>query len=74
MSTTTETGIVDYTFTPQRVKGIRIRLGLTQQAFADKVKVNVNMVCRWEAGATPTSGPNLKALLDAEAEAVGAGG
>ena len=63
---TTET--VDYSFTPQRVKGIRITLGLTQQAFADKLGVNVNMVSRWEAGATPSSGRILKALLDAERE------
>lgn len=66
------TKTADLEFTPERVKGIRIALGLTQQDFADRVGVNINMVQRWEAGARPTKGPVLKRLLDAEAEAVGA--
>lgn len=64
---TTET--IDYTFTPERVKHIRIALGLTLQAFADKLGVDPNMVYRWERGAKPTKGPVLKALLDAERDA-----
>jgi DNA-binding transcriptional regulator YiaG len=59
-------------FTPDRVKSIRVALGLTQQDFADKLGVNINMVSRWEAGARPTKGPVLRALLSAEAEAAGA--
>lgn len=57
-------------FSPERVKGIRVALGLTQQGFADKLGVGINMVSRWERGeAEPTRGPVLKALLDAEVEA-----
>lgn len=62
------TTATDYTFTPERVKGIRIGLGLTQEAFAVLLDVNPNTVNRWEKGAAvPTRGPQLKALLDAEA-------
>lgn len=63
---------IDYTFTPERVKGIRIRLGMTQQDFADKLGVHSNTVNLWEKGVThPTRGPQLKALLDADAEVNG---
>lgn len=59
-------------FSPDRVKAIRIRLGLTQEDFATKLGVDGNMVSRWETGKSePTRGPILKALLDAEAEANG---
>lgn len=64
---------LDLNFTPERVKGIRILLGLTQEQFAEKVGVDGNMVSRWERGeATPTKGPNLTALLKAEREATSA--
>jgi len=64
---------VDYAFTPERVKRIRITLGLTHRAFAAKLGVSINNVARWESGAsTPSNGPILKALLDAEREADGA--
>ena len=57
-------------FSPERVKGIRVGLGLTQGDFAKKLGVAINMVSRWERGeAEPTRGPVLKALLDAEREA-----
>jgi DNA-binding transcriptional regulator YiaG len=60
-------------FPPERVKAIRVRLGLTQEDFAQKLGVDGNIVSRWETGKTePTRGPILKALLDAEAEASGA--
>jgi DNA-binding transcriptional regulator YiaG len=61
---------LDFDFTPARVKTIRIRLGLTQEQFAEKLRVDGNIVSRWERGGTkPTRGPILKALLDAEAGA-----
>lgn len=57
-------------FNPARVKNIRVRLGLTQQDFADLLKVNPNTVGKWESGGSvPTRGPQLKALLDAERKA-----
>jgi DNA-binding transcriptional regulator YiaG len=62
------TTTADLDFTPSRVKDIRVRLGLTQQQFADLLRVGVNSVTRWEKGhGTPTRGPILKKLLDAEA-------
>jgi len=54
-------------FTPERVKRIRVMLGETQEDFAKRLGVNVNMITRWERGyAEPMRGPVLKALLDAE--------
>ena len=62
-----------FDFSPERVKRIRISFGETQQAFAKRLGVDVNMVSRWETGvAEPRSGRVIKALLDAEAEANGA--
>ena len=61
---------LDLNFTPERVKRIRILLGLSQQDFANKLGININMVTRYETGkAEPMRGPVLKALLDAEREA-----
>ncbi|KKL09645.1 hypothetical protein LCGC14_2563790 [marine sediment metagenome] len=55
-------------FSPARVKRIRVLLGETQEQFAKRLGVNINMVTRWETGqAEPMRGPVLKALLDAEA-------
>ena len=60
---------LDLNFTPERVKRIRILLGLSQQDFANKIGININMVTRYETGkAEPMRGPVLKALLDAERE------
>ena len=64
------TTALDLNFTPERVKRIRILLGLSQQDFANKLGININMVTRYETGkAEPMRGPVLKALLDAEREA-----
>lgn len=60
-----------FRFDRERVKWIRIRLGETQSAFARRIGVETNMVCRWEAGAVPTQARILKALLEAEKEAEG---
>lgn len=61
---------LDLDFTPERVKGIRIALGESQEAFGRRIGVVTNMVHRYEKGdSTPTQGRVLKALLDAEAEA-----
>ena len=63
------TTALDLNFTPERVKRIRILLGLSQQDFANKLGININMVTRYETGkAEPMRGPVLKALLDAERE------
>lgn len=65
---------LDFEFSPQRVKEIRIRLGLTVAEFAERLGVNPNTVTRWENGHNPPRrGPQVKALLDAEAEASNGG-
>ena len=54
-------------FTGERVKRIRVSLGETQKQFAARLGVHPNIVGIWESGKSkPTSGPALKALLDAE--------
>lgn len=59
----------DFAFSPERVKGIRVEMGISQEEFARKLGVSANAVGAWEKGtATPTAGRILKALLDAEAE------
>lgn len=56
-------------FPPERVKTIRVQLGMSQGDFAKKVGVDPGMVSRWETGnASPRQGRVLKALLDAERE------
>ena len=62
---------IDLEFTPGRVKRIRVLLGESQEEFARRLGVNPNMVTRWETDtATPQRGKTLKALLDAEREAL----
>ncbi len=62
-------------FTPERVKRIRVLLGETQEQFAERLGVNINMVSRWETGQSePIRGPVLKALLDAERQALSGDG
>jgi len=65
---TRESEMLSLEFSPARVKRIRVLLGETQEQFAKRLGVNINMVTRWETGqAEPMRGPVLKALLDAEA-------
>ena len=69
---TTQTEVPDLVFTAERVKLIRVRLGLTQQEFADHMGVGVNSIARWEGnGARPSKAKMLNRLLAAEREAAG---
>ena len=57
-------------WTPERIKGIRERLGLSQRAFADRLGVTQPFVANWELGnREPLRHRDVQALLDAEAEA-----
>lgn len=50
---------------PDRIKEIRSRLGLSQRALAEELRLGANgarTVRRWEAGSAPISGPASKAL------------
>ena len=61
---------VDLKFTPERVKELRERLGLTQLAFAEKVGVAQSTVACWETGQrTPDSAWIVARLLELEREA-----
>lgn len=61
-----------FAFSPERVKRIRIAFGETQEVFAARLGVAVNMISRWETGETePRNVRSIKALLDAEREAFG---
>lgn len=52
--------------TPEQVKNIRSRLGLTQVEFARKLRVTTMTVRHWEAGRRNCTGPAevLVQLLD----------
>ena len=59
----------DLDFTSDRVKRIRVALGITQAEFGKLLGVVENMVSRYERGeTTPTQARVLKALLEVEAE------
>lgn len=67
----TKTLDIDLDFTAERVKRIRVLLGETQEQFGSRLKVDGNIVSRWERGDTvPTHARILKALLEAEHEAL----
>lgn len=38
---------------PEQLKALRNKLGLTQQALADRIGVNLSTVWRWEHGEVP---------------------
>ena len=62
---------VDFDFTPNRIKRIRVALGLTYPEFGERVGVSKNTPGRWERGESiPTQARVLKALLEAEEQAV----
>jgi len=61
---------VDLKFDPGRVKRLRLALGLTQVAFAEKVGVRQSTVACWETGQrTPDSAWIVARLLELEREA-----
>ena len=50
-------------YTPQRIKELRRRAGLSQEAFAQALNVTTSTVTKWESGkATPRSKAALAAL------------
>ena len=50
----------------ERIKELRKRLGLTQEAFAEKLGISVNTVRRWEYGKTKPSRMAQKLLKEIE--------
>jgi DNA-binding transcriptional regulator YiaG len=50
--------------TPQQIKAIRKRLGLTQQKLADMIAASQVTVARWETGVNEPKGAYLKALQE----------
>lgn len=60
-------------FGPDRIKRIRVSLGLSQAAFSERLGVSKAVISYWETGKyPPKAGRTLKALLDAEAEVTSA--
>ena len=58
-----------YEFTPERIKRLRIGMGMTQGQLGDLLGVGKNTISAWETGRNrAVKGPIVKALLDAEAE------
>jgi DNA-binding transcriptional regulator YiaG len=50
--------------TSTQIKGLRKRLGLTQQQLADMIAATQVTVARWETGANEPKGAYLKALKE----------
>jgi DNA-binding transcriptional regulator YiaG len=50
--------------TPEQVRAIRKRLGLTQQELADTIAASQVTVARWETGVNEPKGAYLKALQE----------
>ena len=62
--------ILDLRFSPQRVKAIRAKLGLTQVEFAARLGCSQPILSQWETGThTPRDTGYLMALLELEGEA-----
>ena len=57
--------------TPEAIKRIRKKLGLTQRELGDLVGVTTAAVCNWERGLTKPSGPSRKMLEAALAKEPG---
>ena len=49
--------------TPEQVREIRTRLGLSQKELAAKLGVSANSVCNWETGKTTPRGKSIEKLL-----------
>jgi DNA-binding transcriptional regulator YiaG len=56
---------------PSEVVKLRARLGLTQRQLAEYIGATQVTVSRWETGAHPPRGANLKALKDLAAKRKG---
>lgn len=50
-------------WTAGKIQGLRHAMGLTQQQFAEKFRVNLATVKKWEQGLSPPIGP-ATVLLD----------
>jgi DNA-binding transcriptional regulator YiaG len=50
--------------TPNRIKALRKRLGLTQQQLADMIAATQVTVARWETGSNEPKGAYVKALQE----------
>jgi DNA-binding transcriptional regulator YiaG len=59
------------TMTPKEVVKLRERLGYTQRQLAERIGATQVTVSRWETGAHPPRGANLKALRDLTAKRKG---
>lgn len=55
-------------FSPVRVKEIRVKLGLTQQQFADMIYISLGTLRNWEQGRTYPDGPAIALLRIVEAK------
>lgn len=51
-------------WTPEKVKALRTKTGLSQKAMAERLGVSLFTVCRWERGHHPPTGLYRKALDD----------
>lgn len=52
-----------FAFTPEEIKEIRIKLGLSQQQFSRLVFVSVKTLQNWEQGRRQPQGPALALLM-----------
>ncbi len=48
--------------TPDEIRDLRLRLGLSQEALARRMGVSMNTVARWEGGSRRPSGPAILLL------------
>jgi DNA-binding transcriptional regulator YiaG len=62
------TGKRDEAWSPERIKQLREKLGVTQKELGEKIGVHVITVTRWETGACEPSNVCLKMLLQLESD------
>lgn len=53
---------VNFKFTPEQIKGLRIKLGLSQSQFAQALGVQLVTVSKWEQGLNPPQPSSLRLL------------
>jgi DNA-binding transcriptional regulator YiaG len=56
-------------FTPERIKGLRLRLGLTQTEFGDRLGITQKAVSAWEINGVPRRYMAAFKLLELERKA-----